>query len=155
MMNTTTVAMTSSRTSAPSKMPAKSPSMPPGPVTWAVRPGWLCARSRISSTAPGSWDASPVVDRGTTICSARPSADGIGPDIRPATPSTDARARWSPATAARSPAVMPESRTYTTTAGVCSSPKKSGSMRATWVASAPAGRNEALSFLTTSPSMPA
>ena len=92
---------------------------------------------------------------GTTVCSALPSVDGTGPATLSVPPSTSANAVASCAALARSAAVSPDGRSYTTMAGKVSSGWNDRCSSSTLVDSAFAGSQDAESLSCAPVSLPA
>jgi hypothetical protein len=91
---------------------------------------------------------------GTIICNALPSLAGTGPTTWPSTPSTLATAAASAAAFIQSAAVIPASRSYTTTAGSVSLGWNRSCPLSTLVTSAWAGSQADLSFSCAPSSLP-
>ncbi len=145
----------SSVLSIPSNADAESAAKPSGPVTCTVRSG-AAATSLICSARPGAF-SQPFGPRSnvTTVCSACPSWDGIGPAGLPTTPSKVANCSASAAALVRSAAVSPPGRSYTTTAGRASGDWKDRWISSTLVDSALPGSHSAVSFSWAPVSFPA
>ena len=153
-MNTASSATTSRSPSMPRKPSTRSAVNPAGPVTHASRPSGSSRRS--SCAAPRrSAPTSPAASIGTKICTASPSSDCDGRrDARP--DSVDLREthpRGPGCSRARRSASSPSPVT-TTTAGMVSPPRKSGSRSLTSVASALSRQVRDCSFVETSSTLP-
>ena len=114
----------------------------PGHPALADRPA---ARRRPACGSPRRRRrTSPDASIGTKICAASPSSETIGGETPSCTPSTPAMSSASVCMSASSSSVSSPSPVTTTTAGMLSSPRKSGSRSLTCVASALSGRNDGL-----------
>jgi hypothetical protein len=138
----------------PPKALAKSPRMPAGPVTYAVRPSGRPWRTVFLSCSTISVVSEPAGLSGTMSWAACLSSAGTGPITCPAKPCTEANALARSLIAARSSGVSSPLRSKTMRAGNDSWSANRFCHSATAVASADAGRNDALSFCWTSDSFP-
>jgi hypothetical protein len=91
----------------------------------------------------------------TTVCSALPSFDGIGPMMSPVTLSKSANSLASAAAFVPSASVIPDSRSYSTTAGTASGSANALASSRTWVDSASLGSHELISLFWTLTSLEA
>src|SRR5712691_826770 len=148
----------SSVLSMPLKDLAESAAVPSGPVMWTCRPcPFACATPRTASAAvPAAFQ--PFLPRltGTTVWIAWPSLAKNGPDTWPrTTPEMAANLFASAAAFARSAAVRPAGRSYTTTAGNTLGDWNCDCRASTLVASALAGSHACASFFSAPISLPA
>src|SRR5262245_9742821 len=139
----------SSVLSMPLNTSLKSAAYPSGPVTWEASPSaldWVIVRTESAVAAARFQPSLPRLTE-TTVCMALPSAEGTGPTTWPGpTPCSPAKLRASAAALARSAAVSPEARSYTTTAGKIFGDWKRDWMSRTLVDSALAGSHVFASF---------
>src|SRR6266568_3364024 len=148
----------SSVLSMPLKDLAESAAVPSGPVMWTDRPcPFACVTPRMASAAvPAAFQ--PFLPRltGTTVWIAWPSLAKNGPDTWPRTTPEMAANRLASAPAlARSAAVSPAGRSYTTTAGNTLGDWNCDSRASTLVDSALAGSHACASFFSAPISLPA
>src|SRR5215510_3554374 len=122
---------------------------PSGPVTWEASPfapARVIARIESAAFAALAEPLSPVLTA-TRVCIALPSAEPIGATTwAGAAPLIEAKRRASAAAFARSAAVTPEGRAYTTIAVEMLGDWKRASASRTLVDSAPAGTHCDVSF---------
>ena len=137
----------------PRKPSVRSEVNPAGPVTQPCMPSDRSAsmRSRISSTVSRT---SPDESIGTKICAASSSSDTIGGETPSTTPGRSAISSERSLISAWSSSERAPSPVTTTTAGMVSSPRKSGSRSETCVASALSGRKLDWSLVATSSTFP-
>src|SRR6516165_9831183 len=146
---TTASAAYSSVPSIPPNTLLLSAEVPSGPVTWELSPfasARVIARMESAAVLALLEPFSPRLT-GTMVSMALPSAAGIGPTIWPrTTPWSPANLRASAVALARSAAVTPEARSYTTIAVETLGDWTRASTSRTLVDSAPAGTHCEVSF---------
>src|SRR5258708_7434985 len=137
---------------------AESAAVPSGPAMWTARPcAFACATPRMASAAlPASFQ--PFLPRltGTTVSIAWPSLAKNGPETWPrTTPEMVLNFAASDAAFARSAAVRPAGRSYTTTAENTLGDWNFDCRASTFVDCACAGSHDCASFLSAPVSLPA
>src|SRR5260221_2895297 len=137
---------------------AESAAVPSGPAMWTARPcAFACATPRMASAAlPASFQ--PFLPRltGTTVSIAWPSLAKNGPETWPrTTPERALQFAGSDGAFARSAAVRPGGRSYTTTAENTLGDWNFDCRASTFVDCACAGSHDCASFLSAPVSLPA
>src|SRR5260221_12954534 len=137
---------------------AESAAVPSGPAVWTARRcAFACATPRMASAArPASFQPFLPKLTGTTVSIARPSLAKNGPETWPrTTPEMVVNFAASDAAFARSAAVRPAGRSYTTTAENTLGDWNFDCRASTFVDCACAGSHDCASFLSAPVSLPA